>query len=216
MIGRMTAASETETPALSLFSEIFGVRRDEIFAAAWSFVYFFCVLSSYYIIRPIREEMAVGGGPNTIPLLFVGTFVVTIIGTSIFGWVASRFPRRVFLPWVYLFFIVNMLALTIGTFNHANLRLPIGPLRYLLNSPQMHLWHHAKVIPDKYGVNYGLSLSLWDWIFGTVYWPRDEKGIELGFARVESYPTSFRRHLIEPFRRRPKVLARSSISTRAG
>ena len=109
MIGRMTAASETETPALSLFSEIFGVRRDEIFAAAWSFVYFFCVLSSYYIIRPIREEMAVGGGPNTIPLLFVGTFVVTIIGTSIFGWVASRFPRRTFLPWVYLFFIVNML-----------------------------------------------------------------------------------------------------------
>ncbi|MDJ0750307.1 MAG: MFS transporter [Woeseiaceae bacterium] len=103
----MTAASETLKD--SLFSEIFGVRRDELVAAAWSFVYFFCVLSSYYIIRPIREEMAVGGGPNTIPLLFVGTFVTMIFATSIFGWVASRFPRRTFLPWVYLFFIVNML-----------------------------------------------------------------------------------------------------------
>lgn len=108
------------------------------------------------------------------------------------------------------FFVVNMLALTIGTFNHANLRLPIGPLRYLLNSPQMHLWHHAKDIPDKYGVNYGLSLSLWDWIFGTVHWPRDEKGIPLGFARVESYPTSFASHLVEPFRgRRERALARA-------
>lgn len=108
------------------------------------------------------------------------------------------------------FFVVNMLALTIGTFNHANLRLPIGPLRYIVNSPQMHLWHHAKDIPDKYGVNYGLSLSVWDWVFGTVHWPRDDKDLPLGFARVESYPTSFAGHLVEPFRgRRERALARA-------
>ena len=107
MIGGMTAANETSEN--SILSAIFGVRRHELVAVAWSFAYFFCVLSSYYIIRPVREEMAVGGGPNTIPFLFIGTFVTMIFATSAFGWVASRYPRRTFLPWVYLFFISNIL-----------------------------------------------------------------------------------------------------------
>jgi len=92
-----------------LLNRIFGLERHEYVAVAWSFAYFFCVLSSYYIIRPIREEMAVGSGPNTIPYLFIGTFVAMIFATSIFGWVATRFPRRSFLPWVYVFFISNIL-----------------------------------------------------------------------------------------------------------
>ena len=107
MIWRMT--TESDTSRRSLLSEIFGAQRHELVAVAWSFAYFFCVLSSYYIIRPVREEMAVGSGPNTIPYLFIGTFVTMIFATSLFGWVASRFPRRTFLPWVYLFFISNML-----------------------------------------------------------------------------------------------------------
>ncbi len=107
MIGGMTATSDTANK--SLLSDIFGVQRHEFAAVAWSFAYFFCVLSSYYIIRPVREEMGVGSGPNTIPYLFIGTFVTMIFATSAFGWVASRFPRRRFLPWVYLFFIANML-----------------------------------------------------------------------------------------------------------
>ena len=107
MIGGMTAASETS--GNSLVTELLGFKREEIVPVAWSFAYFFCVLSSYYILRPVRETMGVGSGPNTIPYLFIGTFVTMIFATSIFGWVASRFPRRVFLPWVYLFFISNIL-----------------------------------------------------------------------------------------------------------
>jgi AAA family ATP:ADP antiporter len=52
--------------------------------------------------------MAVGSGPNTIPWLFFGTFMTMLVATPIFGWVASRYPRRQFLPWVYLFFISNI------------------------------------------------------------------------------------------------------------
>ena len=107
MIDRMTAASDTSST--NVVSEIFGFQRREIIPVAWSFGYFFCVLSSYYILRPVREAMAVGSGPNTIPYLFIGTFVTMLFATSIFGWVASRFPRRTFLPWVYLFFISNIL-----------------------------------------------------------------------------------------------------------
>ena len=103
------ASSTTDNPNNGILENVFGLKRHEFVAVAWSFAYFFCVLSSYYIIRPVREEMAVGSGPNTIPYLFIGTFVTMIFATSIFGWVASRFPRRVFLPWVYLFFVSNIL-----------------------------------------------------------------------------------------------------------
>lgn len=55
--------------------------------------------------------MAVGSGPNTIPWLFTATFVAMLVATPIFGWLTSRYPRRKFLPWVYLFFIINILIL---------------------------------------------------------------------------------------------------------
>jgi sterol desaturase/sphingolipid hydroxylase (fatty acid hydroxylase superfamily) len=101
------------------------------------------------------------------------------------------------------FFVVHMLALTIGHINHANFRPPIGPLRYLINSPQMHIWHHAKEMPRRYGANYGLSLSVWDWLFGTVYWPRSGRDIPLGFEHVEDYPDHFLPQMVVPFRAKP-------------
>ncbi len=91
-----------------LFDDVLGLEKHEYVAVAWSFAYFFCVLSSYYILRPVRETMAVVSGPNTILWLFTGTLVVMLTVTPIFGWVASRYPRRKFLPWVYLFFISNI------------------------------------------------------------------------------------------------------------
>lgn len=92
-----------------LLKLLFGLERHEYAAVGWSYLYFFCVLSSYYVLRPIRDEMAVYSGPGTIPWLFMATFAVTLITTPAFGWVASRFPRRKFLPWVYLFFTSNIL-----------------------------------------------------------------------------------------------------------
>lgn len=92
-----------------LLDRVLGLEAHEYVAVAWSFAYFFCVLASYYILRPVREAMAVGSGPDTIPYLFIGTFVAMLIATPVFGWVASRFPRRTFLPWVYLFFVTNIL-----------------------------------------------------------------------------------------------------------
>jgi AAA family ATP:ADP antiporter len=104
----MTAATDNSLRGF-LLGRVLGIERHEYVAVAWSFAYFFCVLSSYYILRPVREAMAVGSGPDTIPYLFIGTFVTMLFATAAFGWVASRFPRRTFLPWVYLFFISNIL-----------------------------------------------------------------------------------------------------------
>ncbi len=98
------------------------------------------------------------------------------------------------------FFVVHMIALTIGHINHANFHPPIGPLRYIFNSPQMHIWHHAKELPARYGANYGLSLSVWDWIFGTVHWPHSGRDIPLGFPHVDEYPDHFLPQMVVPFR----------------
>ncbi len=105
----MTEASAGSPPAFIL-TRVFGIRRDELAAIAWSFSYFFCLLAAYYILRPVRETMATISGAETIPYLFTGTFVTMMIATPIFGWVASRFPRKTFLPWVYYFFIVNIIV----------------------------------------------------------------------------------------------------------
>ena len=103
------AAAAIDKLRTLLLDQVLGLERHEYVAVAWSFAYFFFVLSSYYILRPVREAMAVGSGPDTIPYLFIGTFVAMLVATPVFGWVASRFPRRVFLPWVYLFFVSNIL-----------------------------------------------------------------------------------------------------------
>ena len=80
-------------------------------------------------------------------------------------------------------FIVHFMAILIGHLNHANVKITWGPLKYVFNNPVMHLWHHAKHLPAdrKYGMNYGISLSLWDYIFKTNYIPYESGDIELGF-----------------------------------
>lgn len=100
------------------------------------------------------------------------------------------------------FLLVHLFTIAIGHLNHANIHLPIGPLKYLFNTPQMHIWHHAKDLPKgSYGINYGISLSLWDYIFGTNWMPSDGRDIPLGFEKVDQYPHNFFQQIIQPFRR---------------
>jgi sterol desaturase/sphingolipid hydroxylase (fatty acid hydroxylase superfamily) len=89
-------------------------------------------------------------------------------------------------------YIVHFAAITIGHLNHANIKITWGPLKYLLNNPVMHLYHHSYVLPEgKYGVNFGISLSLWDYIFKTNFIPEDSGKIELGFPGDENFPQDF-------------------------
>ena len=89
-------------------------------------------------------------------------------------------------------YIVHFIAITIGHFNHANIKITWGPLKYIINNPVMHLQHHAYDVPEgRYGVNFGISLSLWDYIFKTNYIPEDSGTIDLGFPGVDKFPKSF-------------------------
>lgn len=91
------------------------------------------------------------------------------------------------------FFIVHIFTLSVGHFNHSNFKITLGPLKYIFNNPQMHIWHHAHDIPQerKYGVNFGITLSIWDYLFRTVYMPNDGRDIKLGFPGIQSFPTTF-------------------------
>lgn len=101
------------------------------------------------------------------------------------------------------FFTVYIFALVVGHFNHSNLRVNLGPFKYVFNNPQMHIWHHAKIWPgdNPYGVNFGITLSLWDYLFGTADVPSDGRDIQLGFDNVENFPTTFWGHAKHGFRR---------------
>jgi sterol desaturase/sphingolipid hydroxylase (fatty acid hydroxylase superfamily) len=89
-------------------------------------------------------------------------------------------------------YIIHFIAITIGHFNHANLKITWGPLKYLLNNPVMHLQHHAYQVPEgKFGVNFGISLSIWDYIFKTNYVPKNNGSVKLGFPGDTNFPNDF-------------------------
>jgi AAA family ATP:ADP antiporter len=78
-------------------------------AFIWSFLYFFCILTAYFILRPIRDAMGIASGVGFLPWLFTGTFFVMLGVMPIYGALVSRFPRHKFIPFVYVFFILNIL-----------------------------------------------------------------------------------------------------------
>lgn len=102
------------------------------------------------------------------------------------------------------FFIVHAFTTTVGHFNHSNLRVPLGPLKFLFNNPQMHIWHHAKELPKnhRYGMNFGLTLSIWDYLFGSAYLPHDGRDIKLGFHDDKDFPKTFWGQLTHGFSRK--------------
>ncbi|MDO6674174.1 sterol desaturase family protein [Tenacibaculum sp. 1B UA] len=96
--------------------------------------------------------------------------------------------------------IVHFFNITIGHLNHANINWDYGWLKYILNNPRMHIWHHAKELPEdrKMGVNFGITLSIWDYIFKTNYIPYNGRDIELGFDGDEKFPKDFIHQEIYP------------------
>ena len=80
-------------------------------AALWSFAYFFCILCSYYLLRPVRDAMAAARGAEQLPWLFTATFLAMLVAVPLFGTLSARYPRRTLLPIVYSFFIACILAL---------------------------------------------------------------------------------------------------------
>src|SRR5579872_2199219 len=75
-----------------------------------SFATLLCTFSSYAILRPVRDALGVTSGLETIPALFWAVFVAMLLLQPLYGWLTSRLPRSVFLPWIYIFFAANLVG----------------------------------------------------------------------------------------------------------
>jgi ATP:ADP antiporter, AAA family len=85
------------------------VEREELAALLASFAFFFCVLCSYYILRPIRDEMGITLGRDGLQRYLVVVLAVMLAAVPIFGWVVANVARRRIVTVVYLFLIANLL-----------------------------------------------------------------------------------------------------------
>jgi len=100
-------------------------------------------------------------------------------------------------------FIVHFMTISIGHLNHSNIKLDYGPFKYIFNNPIMHLYHHAKGLPANFnvGVNFAISLSVWDYIFKTNYVPTPDKDIVLGYQDDHQMPSTFIAQLFYGFKK---------------
>ena len=82
-------------------------ERRMVAAAALAF---FCVLAAYYVIRPVRDQLAGATGSVALPWFYAGTFLAMLAVAPVFGWLSARLPRRALLAWSYGFFIACLIA----------------------------------------------------------------------------------------------------------
>jgi AAA family ATP:ADP antiporter len=108
-----------------LLKRLIDVRPAEMRALGWSWLYIFCVLSSYYILRPIRDETGVAGGVENLQWLFTGTLLGMIAVNPPFAALVAKLPRVRFIAVTYRFFIVNLL---------------IFVLLFHMATAQQHVW----------------------------------------------------------------------------
>jgi sterol desaturase/sphingolipid hydroxylase (fatty acid hydroxylase superfamily) len=107
-------------------------------------------------------------------------------------------------------FAVAVVTTLWGDFNHANLDVGLGPLGRVFNNPRMHLWHHDESSEGGVAKNFGIVLSVWDFLFGTAYWPRDRSPARLGYPGMEEMPQSLPGQVLFPLTRRGRAEAGAS------
>ena len=100
-------------------------------------------------------------------------------------------------------YLIHFLTITIGHLNHSNIKLSYGPLKYVFNNPIMHLHHHASSSSNNFktGVNFAISLSIWDYIFKTNYIPNENGNTKLGYEGDQLMAKSFIGQLFYGFKK---------------
>jgi ATP:ADP antiporter, AAA family len=95
---------------LRLLSRVVDVKREELPALGWTWLYFYLALAAYYVIRPIRDEAGLAGGVANLQWLWTGTLIAVTLSNPAFGALVARLPRVKFVSWSYRFFALNLVA----------------------------------------------------------------------------------------------------------
>jgi AAA family ATP:ADP antiporter len=120
MCGRRGASSLHVKP---IFSKIVDVKPNEIHALWLSFIFNFLVLGSYYVIKPVRDDIGAHNGVENLWWMFTGTLLVALVANTAFSAIVARMSRRRFIPIAYRFFILNLAIFYVA-------------MRYLSNAAQ--------------------------------------------------------------------------------
>jgi AAA family ATP:ADP antiporter len=112
-------------------ASIFGIKNDEILLTFLAFGYFFLLLCSYFIIRPIRDNMGIEWGAARLPYLFAIIFAVMLVAVPLYGWVVSRFPKGHIVPIAYGCFGLQIVAFYL---------LLRSPIDQMLIAPFFFVW----------------------------------------------------------------------------
>lgn len=91
-----------------VLGKVVDVREGELRALVLGFVFNFLVLGSYYVLRPIRDDIGAAGGLENLSWMYTGTMTVMVLANILFSALVTRFSRRRFIPIVYRFFIGNL------------------------------------------------------------------------------------------------------------
>lgn len=95
--------TDASVPRRNFIGRLITAEPEEVPAVAGGFLLFFLLFASYFMLRPVRETFGIAGGVDNLQWLFTGTFVATLVVVPLYGWVASRMPRRMLLPILYTF-----------------------------------------------------------------------------------------------------------------
>ncbi len=86
------------------FGKLVTIEPGELRATLLAFLFFFCLLASYFILRSIRDAIGVAAGTANLPWLFTGTLIATLLANPLYATLVSRLPVRQFIPIVYRIF----------------------------------------------------------------------------------------------------------------
>jgi len=100
--------------AYRLLRRVVAVEPAEAQVVLWCWLYIFAVMSSYYIMRPIRDQMGIAGGVNNLQWLFSGTLLGILALNLPFAYLVKTLPRSRFIPLAYRFFAVNIILFAVA------------------------------------------------------------------------------------------------------
>lgn len=97
-----------QSPRLQWLAGLIKIEAGEGRASLISFSIFFFLLCGYYILRPIRDSMAITAGVDNIQWLFAATFGGILLIVPMFGWACTHLRRTILISSVYGIIILTL------------------------------------------------------------------------------------------------------------
>ncbi|HTT04270.1 MAG TPA: MFS transporter [Steroidobacteraceae bacterium] len=104
------AAASAPSPLARFFKLLAAVEPQEVRAVVLSMLSFFFLFGSYSVVKPVRDTMGTVYGVSHLQELFTATLVASLIFAPLYAGLASRMKLSTFLPWVYGFIALSLLA----------------------------------------------------------------------------------------------------------